>query len=501
MTLKTKLQLSSGKKFRYSEVLDDLKRVREISPLSFFHPYGLQNNFLTSISKKILLCGGNRSGKTEAIAAKVLKRCKKKKQKWWIVGETFQDSIAIQQSKIWALVPKDQIKYGKYNVINGFTNRKLLLKNGSLISFKSYDQDRESFQGDQVDGVWFDEECPYDIYQECKMRLIDRDGELFISMTSLKGVTDLVQEIYADSDIDKLEYAPLVNEVLPRIATKNEFDIFFLWSTENKYIPQHRVTQEAKLMTRDEIKSRIYGLPINLSGKIYMMFNSNIHVTPFENLPFTQNTLYHVLDPHDRKPWAMIWALVNITGKCYIIDEYPERNFNEMLYDDKTYDDYAKIIKEKEEGIKRIFGKSVHRRIIDPNYGHTTVKLAERQGGQSHTTPIKELRKRGLNFKDGIDALEAGHLEVRKWLYYDTKNDEIVVQPQLLIADNCQNTIRHLSRYSRKDILTSDGDVRDKVGVKEKFKDYSDLCRYLLMSNPKYIAPSKDFRSSTPKIY
>ena len=98
----------------------------------------------------------------------------------------------------------------------------------------------------------------------------------------------------------------------------------------------------------------------------------------------------------------------------------------------------------------------------------------------------------GLTFKDGIDALEAGHLAVREWLYYDTaESGEIIVQPKLFFCDNCTNTILGMSRYSRKDVTTPSGDEKDKVGPQEKWKDFCDVIRYFRMSNPKYIHPAE----------
>ncbi len=483
---------------------EELAYRAKIDPLAFFENLGLQKDFGEDPAKVKGIFGGNRSGKTEKGAETVLDKMRAKpNQRWWLCAESFQDSIGVQQRKIWKLLPKMEIKYGKYSEVNGFTNRKFVLKNGSIGIFKSYDQERESFQSDDIDGIWFDEEPPYDIYKESRMRLLDRDGEILFTMTSLKGVTDLIQDIFEDHDVIKSAYAPLANERLPRIVEKDGMRFYFLWTTENPYIDQSRASSEAKLMTSQEIKSRIYGLPINLSGKIYMIFNKNVHIIPFEDAPFNGVTLYHILDPHDRKPWAMKWVAVHKTGKAYCVDEYPDdRNFNEITYDDKTYAEYARIIKDKEKTLQQIFGRSVHKRIIDPNYGNTTIKLAERQGNQSSTTPKKELRKHGLNFTDGIDAIEAGHLKVREVLYYEVKDKEIVVQPKYFICDNCENSIRHISRYSRKDVLTSDGDIKDKVGVKEKYKDFNDLDRYFWMSAPRfYDSRYGNDAPKAPKVY
>ena len=485
-------QTLSEKEQRLLRIKEELEYRKRINPLAFHVLMPMQKRFAECTARFKAIWGGNRSGKTEPVADYVIsKNLAKPRQKWWVVGETYQDSVAIQQAKIWSLVPRLDIKYGRYDEINGFTNRKLLFKNGSMITFKSYDQKREAFQSDDIDGIWNDEEPPVDIYKEQKMRLLDRAGEMIISMTSLKGVTELIDDLYSEANILEAQHAPLVGEVLPRVAEKNGMMFFFLWTTENPHINQDAVANELSLMTKQEKMARGHGIPINLTGKIYH-FNKRIHTISWDDLPShspDDYCLQMVLDPHDRKPWALIWVAIHKTGSCYVVDEYPfGRNFNEILSDDKTYDDYVKVIKDKERYLAEFFGV-VHKRILDPNFGNKTVQLAERQGGQAYTTPKKELLKRGLTFIDGIDALEAGHLKVREILDYRMNDNEITRQPELRVVDDCVNTITHLSRYSRKDIEAADGDVKDRVNVNEKYKDFSDCVRYFAMSNPRYFRP------------
>lgn len=482
------------------EILAELEYRKAVNPLRFHKRLPMQQRFFDDIDvKKKFILGGNRAGKTETPAEYIVRRCEKDKLKVWVCGETYADSVSIQQKKIWDLAPKNKIRYGRWNEITGFPNRKLLFSNKALVTFKSYDQGREAFQSDDVDIIWNDEEVPMDIYREQKMRLIDRDGEMIISMTSLKGVTELVEDIYQDSETIEQEHADLVNESLPRIAQKGDARIYFLWSTENPHINQARLIKEVELMTRQEIKSRVYGIPVNLTGKIYH-FNRRVHNIAWDDLPVGPYTLQHVLDPHDRKPWAMIWVAVHKTGTRYVVDEYPFGiDFNEMESDNKTYDDYAKVIRDKEAYLKGFFG-AVMKRVVDPNFGNKTVQLAERQGGQAHTTPKQELKKRGFNFIDGIDALEAGHLKVREALHYTINDNEITKQPSLFVVDDCTNTTNHLVRYSRKDIEASDGDVKDKVQVNEKYKDFADCVRYLEMSNPRYFRQA-EFSVDERKVY
>lgn len=487
---------------KFLEIQAVIAQRKRLNPLEFFKPLPGQLRFLSEDASTQLICGGNRSSKTTGVAKKIIDKCISSKLRIWACAETFSDSVNIQQRKIWELLPKKETRYCYYDDVNGFRNRKLIFKTGSIINFKSYDQGRESFQGDDCDVIWFDEEPPLDIYKECRMRLIDRNGKLIISMTSLKGMTELVQEIYEDADIIESQYAPLVGETLPRTLRKGNVHIYTLWSTENNYINQDRLLEETKLMTKQEIKSRIYGIPTSLSGRIYPMFNRNIHVIPPNRIPKSKVTLYHVLDPHDRKPWAMQWWAVDRTGTAYCVREYPwRRNFNEMDSDDKTYSDYADVISATEKALVMLYGRSVSRRIIDPNFGNKTVQLSYRVGNQAATTPKYELKKLGFIFQDGIDSLETGHLAVRKWLHWAEKDGQIIVQPKALINEECENTIRHLSRYSHKDIETSTGDIRDKPGVEDKYKDFADDARYFLMSNPRYIDRFSPETEPTGKVY
>lgn len=471
------------------------------SPLEFLELLPGQQGFDESNANMILLFGGNRSGKTTPVSKKVLDLGLKKRMKIWVCGETFQDSIAIQQKKISELVPKRMVQYGNFDEINGYTNRKLQLKNGTMITFKSYDQGAGAFQSDDIDLIWNDEEPPLDIVKEQKMRLIDRNGRMIISMTSLKGITDFIRDYFEDCDILETRFAPLVSKELPVRARKGPVDIFFLWTTDNRHIDQKRLLDDVSLMPETDRLTRIYGMPTNLAGKIYMSFGRDTHVIPLDDAPTSGNQLWNVLDPHDRKPWAIGWYLVNRNGTVYCVDEYPNQNFNEMLYDDKTYEDYARIIKDKEAVLRRVFniGGNIRRR-VDPNFGNKTIQFAERKGGQSKTTPVKELARLGLQYRDAIDALEAGHLEVRKWLHWAKKDGQFVVRPAFVITDNCINHINHLTRYSRKDIMSADGDVKDKVAPQQKYKDFSDLVRYLLMAHPVWVS-EEQWKAPKEKLY
>ena len=452
------------------------------------------------------IVSGN-SGKTEKGAEYCIRMgIEKPNMRIWVVAKNFSDSVNVQQRKIWKLLPKDAIKYGDYSEVNGFTNKKLILKNKTVFIFKSYDQKREAFQSDDVDLIWNDEETPYDIYREERMRLIDRDGEMIFTMTSKKGITQLLEEIFDGHEVVNTRYAPLLKAHIPVVIGKNGMNFYMLWTTDNPHVNNARALEEAKLMNREEIMSCIYGLPVNLKGRVYPKFSKDIHVIPMSDVPFSDCSFATVMDPHDRKPYAIIWAAINSIGNIYIFHESPfEKDFNDMAYGDKTYDEYASEIKEVDMQVKKFGGIGFFDRIIDPNYGNSTIKLAERQGGQSRTTVRKEFAKRGLRFRDGIDLREEGHLKVREYLHYEEKYNEegvreIIVHPKLFVVDVCTNTINHMSKYAHKDPETPGGDTKNVVGLIEKYKDFCDTVRYLCMSNPRKRV-HKLFEPATRKAY
>jgi phage terminase large subunit-like protein len=471
-------------------------------PLSFFDPLPMQQKFFDDPCKMKLLAGGNRSGKSNAGAPYVLKRCiEKPKQKWWVSGTTYADSRDIQQRKIYEYLPKHLIKYGTYSEANGYTNRKIILKNSSEISFKSFDQGRDSYQGEDCDGAWFDEEAPIDIFKEQRLRLLDRNGEFLMTMTPLKGMSQLMNDVLEGYTAVEIRHAPLVNKTLPIIAENKGWKLYFLWTTDNPYIDKDRLIQEVKYMSDIELMSRIYGIPTDVAGRVYPMFSRTVHVIDYSHVPEKNNTLYTVLDPHDRKPWAIQWWVVNKSGSAYLVDEYPDRPFDDIPYDDKTYDDYAELIKERERYLKNDLNAKDVRRLIDPNFGRKTVKLSVREGVDSSTTPIRELSRRGLYFKDAFDSIDAGHLAVKEALRFVVKGELITVQPQIYFCSHCKNTIEHMSKYSFKSPETRDGDMRDRTILIEKYKDFCDCVRYFWTSTPKYVEPANYRQDEGERVY
>jgi phosphoenolpyruvate carboxylase len=107
--------MSNAKILLNAEILQEKQEIaavlewRRISnPLAYHKPMDMQRRFQADQGNFKIVFGGNRAGKTEAVAPIVLNEClQKPKQKWWVCGETYQDSIAIQQNKRWCFLEQN----------------------------------------------------------------------------------------------------------------------------------------------------------------------------------------------------------------------------------------------------------------------------------------------------------------------------------------------------------------------------------------------------------
>jgi len=74
--------------------------------------------------------------------------------------------------------------------------------NYATLLFKAYEKGRMKWQGDTVDGVWFDEEPPPDIYSEGRTRTQNGQRKTFtwITFTPLLGLSEVVRTFLKDDE-------------------------------------------------------------------------------------------------------------------------------------------------------------------------------------------------------------------------------------------------------------------------------------------------------------
>lgn len=263
--------------------------------------------------------GGNRSGKTECGAVETVYLARgihpykeNKPITCWVVSLSKQVQRDVAQDKILHYLRKDWIdsivmQQGRSDSAESGVIDFILVKNifGSLskIGFKSCDQGREKFQGTSLDFVWFDEEPPYDIYQECRMRVLDKSGIIFGTMTPLKGLTWVYDEIYLNSQND--------DEV---------WHIEMEWA-DNPYLDKKEIESMSKSMSREELESRRFGHFSQSGGLVYTEFDQQVNVIDSFPVPKEWQDLISI-DPGLNNPLSAHWYAQDYDGNVYVIAEH-----------------------------------------------------------------------------------------------------------------------------------------------------------------------------------
>lgn len=199
----------------------------------FWTPYPKQKSFfeMGAVKRERLFMGGNKVGKTDTGAYEATCHLTGEYPPWWpgkkfdhptvgwIAGVTSADVRNIQQRKLCGppgvdsefgsgLIPKEAFA-DKPSLARGVTDSFDQIQvfhktNGkkdgiSRALFKSYEQGRKTFQGDDIHFGWGDEEPEkQEVYDEFLTRLMG-SGILFTTFTPMFGRTRLVQ-LFLDED-------------------------------------------------------------------------------------------------------------------------------------------------------------------------------------------------------------------------------------------------------------------------------------------------------------
>ena len=402
--------------------------------------------------------GGNRSGKTECGAVESVYMARgihpyrenKDNVFGWVVSLSWQVQRDVAQSKILSYInpswiedvtmlsgKKESLKYGVIDQIR----IKNVFGGTSVIGFKSCDQGREKFQGSSLDFVWFDEEPPEDIYDECRMRVLDKCGDIFGTMTPLKGLTFVHDKIYLNTENN------------PEVWYE-----FMEWG-DNPYLNKNEIDLLTKTLSDDQLSSRRYGRFKESSGLVYTEFDENIHVLkqPIHIPPDWQDTIS--IDPGLNNPLSAHWYAVDYDGNVYVVAEHFEA---------------GKDIEYHSNKIKEICTRLNWKRDGQGRY-HTLIDSAANQKTLASSKSVTE-----LFYEFGIVAnpkvnkdMFSGIQRVKQYLKVNGDKSKICIFP------SCVNLIRELKTYR-----WGEGENPKKID------DHAlDELRYYLMTKPENTPP------------
>ena len=433
--------------------LEREQRRRAAEPLRLYNAEKVhlkQMEFHRCGSRNRWVFGGNRSGKTECGAVESVwlalgehpYKPNRPDVQGWVVSLTQQVQRDVAQSKILKYLPPRRIadivmasgRKGapEYGIIDHITVRNAF---GGLskIGFKSCDQGREKFQGTSLDFVWFDEEPPFDVYEECRMRVFDRRGYIFGTMTPLKGLTWVYGEIELNERGD------------PEVWCSH-----MEWK-DNPYLAEEEVENMTSFMSEEEQQSRRFGRFHTGQGLVYPEFDPERHVIEPFSVPSDWRCAVSI-DPGLRNPTSCHFYAVDYDGRIYVVGEHYEKG--------KDIDWHAERILALADSLGwRRDSSGRLRALIDSAASQRTL-AAEKS--------VAELfAERGISVNTRVNKdLYSGIQRVKSLFCKDP--------PAIFIFKNCVNLIRELKGY-----WWGEGDVPRKID------DHAlDELRYFVMSRP-----------------
>lgn len=449
--------------------------------IKHYKPHEKQAVFHKSPKKKKLYIGGNRSGKTTGGVCEDIWRatCRHPYRpdlnaigpnRGRVIAVDFingVEGIIFPQFKQW-LYPSALIN-GSWEDSYDKTLRTLTFANTSTIQFMSYDQDLDKFAGTSRHWIHFDEEPPQSIYIENMARLIDTDGDFWITMTPVEGMTWVHDDLY-ESNADNPDGSVEVIEI----------DML-----ENPYLKEGAIKSFMDSIDEDERQSRIAGKFVQIGGRIYKQFDPtpgghHVLAEPIEHPKQRfKDWLWVVsLDHGLSNPTAVLWSAVNTKGEIV--------TFNEHYQKDWTIDKHAARIHE----INRSHGRVPDLYIADPSI--------QNRNPVTGTSIHEEYIKFGIPFVLGNNDVAAGIIRTKRYLNVPKAPTGLGrpanLKPKWQCTPNCVNLIWELKRYRWKTFANKKlRSENNNYEVPHKKDDHAaDALRYMIMSRPDLSAEAEE---------
>lgn len=239
------------------------------------------------------LLGGNRTGKSSVGAYEATVHATGLYPAWWqghrferpnsgwVGGDTSKTVREIIQTKLigkptepgTGMIPEHMIvnriaKSGVPEAVETLYVRHEPTGGTSIITFKSYDQKRISFQGTAQDWIWLDEEVDEAIYTECVMRTMKTSdfagGLVWLTFTPLTGISEVVQLYLPDG-----------------ITPSPDRSIVFVGWDDIPHLDAKEKAERIKKIPQYQRDARTKGIPQLGSGAIYPIPEDEIIVKPF----------------------------------------------------------------------------------------------------------------------------------------------------------------------------------------------------------------------------
>ncbi len=336
--------------------------------------------------------------------------------------------------------PPSELVNGSWEDSFSNARKTMTFQNGSTIELKTHQQEVESFAGVPLHWIWFDEECPQDIFNECRLRLIDYNGCWYMTMTPVEG-QDWIFERYI-------------------VTQAKNVDMFEVDITDNPHLNQQALALLDDDLDDDEKKVRQKGIFVPKGGLILKEFDYNRHIIQGGG-PIPPNwSIYVSVDHGFNNPTAVLWHALSPQGDVVTFKEHYKRQW---------------VIRQHADRIKQInkeLGVEPVMYMCDPSMSQRTAETG--------TSPLLIYRDNGIPLVPAKKDVDGRINKMNEYLKYDKWH----------IAQNCVNTIKEARGYSYK-IYTSSkiADRNNKREEPNKKNDHAmDSAGYFFTFMP-YLSP------------
>jgi phage terminase large subunit-like protein len=429
--------LSPEAKREVLALLEEKERRKRQNKLARYKPYPKQAEFhaLGATIRERLLMAGNQLGKTLAGGDEVAMhltgrypswwqgRVFNRPVVWWVASETMEVSrdgaqrilLGRGDSRGEGAIPGDAIKsLSRYpNVVDAIAQATIAHESGgtSLVIFKSYDQGRRKFQGDTIDGIWFDEEPPAVIYTEGMTRTNATFGPVMMTFTPLLGMSDVVMRFLQPDEGDE--------------GAKDRAVVSMTIDDVTHYTAEERASIVASY-PEHEREARTKGVPIMGSGRVFPIAEERIAFDPAE-VP---------LQAHWPRIAGIDFGWDHPTGAAWLAWDRDA----DVVY---VYADYS-----QSEQTPVIHGAAIKAKGADipvawPHDGLQHDKGSGEQLAQQYRAQGVAMLPTRATFADGTNGVEAGVMDML----------DRMQTGRLKVSRACTNWWREFRLYHRKDGL------------------------------------------------
>lgn len=324
------------------------------------------------------------------------------------------DKIILPLWKQW--LPKKYLINGSWEDSYSRDRHVLTLNNGSFVEFMSQDQDLDKFAGSSRHFVHFDEECPKTIWQECLARLIDTDGDWWMSQTPVQGAEWIYEDIY-----------------MPAKEGTKDIGIVEASMEDNPTLSKEAIARYMESLSEEERAIRKLGQYVHLGGAVFPDFTIPTHTIPSGQFkPTSRHNIIRTMDSGYTNPTVWLWMAVDEDGTITVFKEHYQSKWNVAQH--------AQVVNRITQEITKQTGKDMWLTTGDP-----AIKQTKEHTG---TSILQEYATHGIYL--AVDQIPSdrriGLEKIQQYMKVNPKTGK----PWLMITDDCPNLIAELPKLKWK---------------------------------------------------